>query len=413
MVLTNFFSKNYQIVLFSFLATQFSIVIGSAIVNFLLLLSIFFFLLTDKKREIDVFKFDYFTKILLFFYLYLILSSILSKNDGDIYKYSLIKTIFFVKFVFYFIALRECVHKYESFFQISFKFFVPIFWFILLDALIQYFVGFNLLGFEVNLTRLSGFFRDEWILGTFVYHTIPLILVSILLYQKISFKLKNTLICFTIILSSVIIYLSGERTIFFISLIYFLFILLIFFYKKFYLLSISILIVTSLLFANMNERIFNSFKFKTQNDNEIHSTFTVYKDLYSTSLNMFYEKKFFGQGVQTFKKKCNEKKYLSGRFGCSSHPHNYYFQILAENGIIGLIIFLSLMLLLLKDFYNVFVKWFKSRKNQYYLAQLILLMNIIITFLPFIPTGNFYSSMTGVFIFSKIAIYLGLKSNQR
>ena len=106
------------------------------------------------------------------------------------------------------------------------------------------------------------------------------------------------------------------------------------------------------------------------------------------------------------------EKYLSGRFGCSSHPHNYYFQLLAENGIIGLTIFSLLIFIFLKDFYFCFIKWFKNMKDKIYLAKIILAINIFLSFIPFIPTGNFFSSITGVFIFSKIAIYFGINSTQ-
>ena len=185
---------------------------------------------------------------------------------------------------------------------------------------------------------------------------------------------------------------------------------MIYFNNKFYILA-SIIIIILLISLTYSQRIFNSYSFNLKDDDpEFIGTFTVYKDLYSTSIKMFNEKKFFGQGVQSFKKKCNDKSYLTGRFGCSSHPHNFYFQILAENGILGFILFLSLVLIILKDSFFSLVRWINAKDSMKYLAEVILAINILLSFLPLLPTGNFYSSVGGVLIFSKIAIYYGIKN---
>ena len=117
----------------------------------------------------------------------------------------------------------------------------------------------------------------------------------------------------------------------------------------------------------------------------------------------FIKIKIIGHGLQSFKNYAKIKN-TKQKICCSTHPHNYYFQILAENGIIGLIIFL---------FNNFSFKRFNSiifkMENKFdgnYLILLIILTSILISFIPFVPTGNLYSSVTGIFLFFKLHFIL-------
>ena len=54
-----------------------------------------------------------------------------------------------------------------------------------------------------------------------------------------------------------------------------------------------------------------------------------------TAYKMFLDQPVIGVGPKLFRVKCKEKKYQVGIFPCSTHPHNFYVQLLAETGIIG------------------------------------------------------------------------------
>tara|TARA_B110000305_G_scaffold146641_1_gene162863 strand:- start:1913 stop:3151 length:1239 start_codon:yes stop_codon:yes gene_type:complete len=405
--------KNYNLLtLFSILA-PFAIIIGSAVANFFLLLTIITFLFTNDKNYKYFYKIDNFSKILALFFIYILVTSFFVENDF----YSFKKAFFYLKFFFFFIALKICVEKKINFFDIFLKFFLPFFLIVLLDGLIQAALQVNSIGMALiwqngtTPSRVSGFFGDEWILGAFVYHLAPVALLSILFYKNMSNLIKDICFLTIICLCIIIIYVSGERTIFFISLIYFILIsLFIFFLKKKISFVIFILFIFTFISINPTERMFKSFSFSLSgNPEKNYSSFTVYKDLYGTAYKMFLDKKLFGTGVQSFRIKCLDKKFNTNKFGCSTHPHNYYFQVLGENGIIGFLIFLSMILFLLKDFIFLFLKWLKNKKDYKNLGLMIILTNLIISFIPIIPTGNLYSSVSGLFIFFKLAIYFGLK----
>ena len=61
----------------------------------------------------------------------------------------------------------------------------------------------------------------------------------------------------------------------------------------------------------------------------------VYDSHYNTAYNMYLDNKLFGVGTKMYRKLCRDEKYYVNQFSCTTHPHNFYFQQLAENGLIG------------------------------------------------------------------------------
>ena len=72
-------------------------------------------------------------------------------------------------------------------------------------------------------------------------------------------------------------------------------------------------------------------------------------------------------------------------YGCSTHPHNTYMQLLAETGVIGLLFLLSLLI---------------------YLLTKIILIGIFVNIWPIIPTGNFFNNWLSMLYFIPISFYL-------
>ena len=66
-------------------------------------------------------------------------------------------------------------------------------------------------------------------------------------------------------------------------------------------------------------------------DNKKIYIFTkVYDSHYNTAYNMYLDNKLFGVGTKMYRKLCRDEKYYVNQFSCTTHPHNFYFQQLAE-----------------------------------------------------------------------------------
>ena len=87
------------------------------------------------------------------------------------------------------------------------------------------------------------------------------------------------------------------------------------------------------------------------------------------------------------------------------HPHNYSFQILAEIGIFGFIIFLSkFFFLILKFFKNFFNFKDRDKINE---LNLYLLAGFVLNMFP-IPSGDFFNNWVNILIYLPVGYYLFL-----
>lgn len=126
---------------------------------------------------------------------------------------------------------------------------------------------------------------------------------------------------------------------------------------------------------------------------------------WQTSYKMFRDNKVFGKGPNMFRFYCDLQKFNSGEKSCSTHPHNYHIQLLSETGLIGyflfLFVFLSLIFILIKQFYFVYFK----RKSLLSFNKIIILSLSFSNFWPIITTGNIFSSFTLNLVFISLGFY--------
>jgi O-antigen ligase len=376
--------------------------------------SIFFLFLTFKKKLFTYYK-NIFFKIFVIFWIYITINSLFSVNI----LVSLKSSFFFLRFGVFSILIYYLISTNKKFL----KFFSYVLFFtfavVLIDSYIQFFFGSNILGMtSPNSNRLSSFFGEEMIVGSFLSRLLPLILaLGIFLFEK---KIKKIgLISFWfIILADIIIFLSGERTSFFFLIVTnFLYILYVTKFKlyRFLALIISFICIIFIVSSNkivkermINETIDSFFvkKIETETVEKKITIFTsVHQSHYETALKMFYDKPFFGVGPNMFRYECSNTKYATGNHNCTTHPHNTHVQILSELGIFGYLIFIipfiSLVFFFVKKSFLIFTK--KSSREDYVTC---LAISFFLTLFPFAPSGNFFHNWLCIIVFLPVGFLL-------
>ena len=111
-----------------------------------------------------------------------------------------------------------------------------------------------------------------------------------------------------------------------------------------------------------------------------HETFTI------TSIELFKKNPFFGVGPNNYRRECGSIKLKYLENNCSTHPHNVFFQLVAETGILGIFYYLIINLFI---FYKIIKFLFAKKDGE---LELFLLLPIFYYMNPFFPSGNFFNN---------------------
>ena len=342
--------------------------------------------------------------IFLCFYSFLMISSLNSNHVTHSLGSSLLYFTY-ILYIFSFVIFFENNRKNIIYF---FYFGLVSFFIISTDALYELVVGNNTLGFTSIEGRIAGFFNDRWVIGSYLVRFLPILVGLFFLNFNHFSKFTKFFSYFVFIFSSFIIVFSGERVAYLLLLLFFFIILLFFLFKKKSLKSSFLLI---LIFASFFALPFlTSEKTSTRLKSNIYDYITNYSletnqyyALYSTSINMFIDSPIVGVGPNNFRKECNNPDIKISKYSCSTHPHNTYFQLLAELGILGFLSIFSVFIFFCYTLYNLLIDKYRSR---IIFGKVVITSAFILNLWPFIPTGNFFSSWMGFIYFLPLSLFL-------
>ena len=152
-----------------------------------------------------------------------------------------------------------------------------------------------------------------------------------------------------------------------------------------------------------------------------------YSKIWLSSYEVWKEQPFFGYGVKSFRYKCRELSSKAGysniitskktllhmhNYECSNHSHNYYIQLLAETGIIGMFLMILFFITILKDSFY-YIKKYNKELN----ADMILLIPIIISLVleiwPLRSSGSFFTTSNATIFWLYASCFISLHSIQK
>ena len=384
----------------------------------LVIITINFILLTIINKKYEIFN----SKFLVFFFLFCLMITIVSFFSLN--TSSIQSGLFYFRFGLFSLAGYILINVKKDLLKYTLYLLLFIYFMLFIDSIYQYKFNENLLGFKyINLSnfRITSFFGKDEILGSYSVRLLPLTFFLIIFTLDKSNIKKRILFISLFIISSVIILISGERT----SLALFFLLILFLFISSFNLRKLLIFpIIASLIIftvvisksdkikARMITDTINQLGLSEKSERIVLFSRT-YEGHYLVALNMFKEKPIFGHGPKMFRFYCSKEENFVADNSCTTHPHNFYAQILAETGLVGflflLTIFLYILLLFLKNFYF----QIKYKKQLISDLGLCLLSSYFITFFPILPSGNFFNNWLSIMIYYPLGFLIYTIKNNK
>ena len=260
---------------------------------------------------------------------------------------------------------------------------------------------------EIYKERVVSFFKDEPIVGGYL-NGFLFIIVGYLFQRFFERELKFKIILFfLIILLIACVIFTGERSngikaLFGTSLFFLL-------NQKIDLRNkiISILLISCFSLV----LIFNSDYLKIRYGDQLFSKIidkdqrkqfidgNLYLKLYKSGYAVFKDYPIFGVGNKNYRVVTtnNVSEKVNENYFVSTHPHQFYFEVLSEHGLIGSLIFLSLLFYLVFKYLNVII----FSKND---IQLGCFIYLIINFLPILPSGSFFGDFNSTLFWINLSL---------
>ena len=388
----------YNLLFIFFSLLPLTIIVGSSVSLITILLLILIFLL--KPPELDIKKI-YTNKVcisLFVLYLYLIFNTVISIDPySGIYR-----NLGFLRFLLFFIVVNYFFYLKSNGENVF------IFWSVLIcifitDIYIERFSGTNILGFgaqpdhgldsRASMTRVVSFFKDEPVAGAFVNGFIFIIIGYLFTVLKKNNYSMFICVIFSI-LSIVAVLMTGERSntikIFLGFIIFFSFLDFIKFKNKLFFLLIASVILFSIIVSSdylklrYKDQFYSFLSSKEVIDKTLESN--VYINLYKSGYEVFTNYPLLGVGNKNYRiETCTKNNDKNSNYFCTTHPHQTYFELLAEHGILGAILILYIL------FFSIFkiLKQIIMSRNYIQIGSFIY---ILINFIPLLPSGSFFSN---------------------
>tara|TARA_Y100001970_G_scaffold133625_1_gene164639 strand:- start:849 stop:2105 length:1257 start_codon:yes stop_codon:yes gene_type:complete len=401
------FSENkFNILLISLLPV--SLLFGTFVSEIIIFLIIFFFLYKMVLLKNFKFLFNSIFYITVLIYCYLLFNLTISTN----FDLSFNRSVYFIRFPLLAMAIAYFIKKNNFDSTIIYKVWGATIGIVIFDLYFQYFFGFNLLGFKSPAPyRLSSFLGEELKIA----HLLIGFAMHVIIFNYVANK-NNKIFYLLIIIYLIILLLINERSnavkgILIITLSYLL-INNIKIKEKFFVTIIFLSTIFSIIYFNdkVNQRFYNEIKKMKLDNNKVSEYIkkSNYGPYYLSGYEVFKKNPYFGSGIKTFRKVCNDvdlnKYYKNETYykdlhlrKCNSHPHQIHIEILSELGLFGYFLFIIFFIYLFVKAFNIYIK----KKNLNILCPILF---VFTQYLPLLPSGSFFTNFGAIIFWINVGL---------
>lgn len=447
--------SKHRVVEILFFAFPLSFIIGNLVLSLHLLLFLIFSFLLIKKEKLS-FKLENVHWVLIVFFLYFVISTIIQYQSPGILnekiqslsfeEHPIVKSFFLFRFLLFIIVIHILFLNKILDLKKILLFSLICTSFVSFDVIFQYLVGFDLFGLKSHGLKNPGPFGDEEIAGAyllkfsffsffFFFNYIQnkkyekLFSISFIVFHLLAILVAGNRMPLVLVFfgcGAIILFVKNFRFVMFSSLIIFvsLFSILVKYdsglknsYSSF-IAEVNILKLINLNESKIEQKIERVEKDSNNQKKEwsegilkknwegiILLDNSGYNRIFRTSIAMWQEKPLFGFGLKSFRFKCweilNKKAHLVpesniAKFSCANHPHNYYFELLSEAGIIGLGLILIIFFILLKNSFY-FIKKYNQKLETNTFFLLAIIISVFIEIWPLRSTGSFFTTANATY----------------
>ena len=415
--MSKFFFKNYLNTISFACSTLIPfLVTGPFIPDLIISLLSFWFLYYTVKNKIYYIFINKYFYIFLFFWMVCLISSLLSENM----LFSLKSSFFYIRIAIFALLISYLIDQDRKILDYFYFSFLITFSILIFDGYLQRITGYNLFGYlaPAQGLRISSFFHDELILGSYVSRLLPFF-IALFFVRKNKSKWESYLFPILLILLALLIFFSGERAALFFYFLSFSFLL--FFLNKFIIHRIIIFLISTFLilfFIIKNQdskiRFLKEPSKVIENINLSEKRFTFFTpehdSLIKTAWNMFLDKPILGHGPNMFRIKCSDNRFATGITPCRTHPHNFYIQLLSETGILGFFFLLGIFITIIYLSFRNFLYYNKYKYLTLSNYQICLLSGLLITVWPITTNGNFFNNYLMIIYGLQVGFFKNFKS---
>lgn len=392
-------------------------------------------------------KINVFEKLLYAFFIYLNLNALFKYFFYDYYNINLlIKCLLYNKILVLYLVLKQIIFhinldKLKKVLLII-NFLVI---FLIFDLLFQSYFSKDIFGFEMSsYGRLTGPYGDEFVPG-FLIFSLGSISYFLFIFSDTIYK-KTLLFYFLYVIFFTTILLTGERIVFFGSLM-FLVLIFIFVFNSKKKIFVSNVLLLGLIFCvlifndtlNLKYKIFleqinltdkqpininlNQEPAKTKQDQILSHAKSdkqkipnIYLNIFKSGIQTWKKNPVWGAGFGSFRLVCIKNTNIEKSLRCNSHPHNIYLEILSETGFVGFLMFACLILSMMITIFRFLVNEIiiKKKFDIFYLILLLSFSVSLVNIWPIRSTGrlfsNFYGTIFWINLFFSFLFYYKVRN---